>query len=97
MTQTDVYESLFEMYAQLPIGLHLAKDSMTDLMRLQFTPEEAQIALDVGFAGGKLAELSERTGITSDSLKIQPTEPSASAVPALSRPVVGATSGSPIQ
>ena len=69
MTSNDVYESLFDIYAQLPIGLHLAKDSMMDLMRIQFTPEEAQLAVDVGFAGGKLPELSERIGIDPERLK----------------------------
>jgi electron transport complex protein RnfB len=69
MTSNDVYESLFDMYAQLPIGLHLAKDSLMDLMRIQFTPEEAQLAIDVGFAGGKLGELTERTGIEKGRLK----------------------------
>lgn len=69
MTSNDVYESLFDLYAQLPIGLHLAKDSLMDLMRIQFTPEEAQLAVDVGFAGGKLGELTERTSIEKGRLK----------------------------
>ena len=69
MTTKDVYESLFEMYATFPVNLTAAKDSMMNLLRAQFTPEEAQLALAVGFAGGKLADLSEKTGIESERLK----------------------------
>ncbi len=67
MADKDIYRELFEMYA--PFKVEMLADSMTELMRAQFTPEEAALAIKVGFAGGKLDEIQERTGIEKAKLR----------------------------
>lgn len=67
MALNDVYEDLFEMYSIFNVGT--LKDTLMELMRCQFTPDEAELAVKIGFAGGKLDELSESTGIEKNRLK----------------------------
>jgi len=69
MADNDVYKSLFEMYEQEGFQLHLAADSFMELLRAQFTPGEAELALKVGLEGGKLDMLQKKTGIEKDKLK----------------------------
>jgi Pyruvate/2-oxoacid:ferredoxin oxidoreductase delta subunit len=57
------------MYEQQGFHLHLAEDSFMEVLRLQFTPGEADLALKVGFEGGKLDQLQKKTGIEKDKLK----------------------------
>mgnify|MGYP005653898199 CR=1 FL=1 len=64
---SDVYEELFRMYSIF--RLDRVADSFRELLRAQFTPEEAELALKVGFKGGKLAELEQRTGLERGRLK----------------------------
>jgi electron transport complex protein RnfB len=68
MVQKDAYEELFDRYAKAP-GISEMADSMMELLRLQFTPEEAALALKVGARGRKLSEIQERTGIGEEKLK----------------------------
>jgi NAD-dependent dihydropyrimidine dehydrogenase PreA subunit len=42
---------------------------LLEILQIQYTPEEAQLAVQVGFSGGKLQELTERTGIEKETLK----------------------------
>ncbi|MFO8010680.1 MAG: 4Fe-4S binding protein [Dehalococcoidia bacterium] len=67
MVTRDTYEDLYEMYAIF--NVHLVADTFKDLLREQFTPEEADLAVKVGFGGGKLDELANMTGIEKDKLK----------------------------
>ncbi len=67
MTTKDVYEDLYEMYSIF--NIHLVEDTIRELMRLQFTPEEADLAVKIGFAGGKLDDLCISTGIEKNKLK----------------------------
>ena len=62
MVQKDAYEELFDRYAKAP-GIEAMADSLMELLRLQFTPEEAALALKVGARGRKLGEIQERSGI----------------------------------
>ena len=68
MTEKDVYQQLFEKYARVP-GVPEMADSFMELLRLQFTPEEAELALKVGSKGRKLHEIQERTGMGKGKLK----------------------------
>ena len=68
MTQKDVYESLFDKYARVP-GVSETADSLMKLLHLQFTPEEAELALKVGSKGRKLHEIQERTGMEKGRLR----------------------------
>ncbi len=67
MAEKDVYKELFEMYS--PHTLGLLQDSLTKLLQAQFTPQEAELAIKVGFEGGTLDQLAEKTGIESAKLK----------------------------
>jgi len=68
MVQKDAYQELFERYAKAP-GIEAMADSLMELLRLQFTPEEATLALKVGARGRKLGEIQERSGIEEGKLK----------------------------
>ncbi len=48
MANNEIYESLFEMYEQEGFQLHLAADSFMEVLRLQFTPSEADKCLGCG-------------------------------------------------
>jgi len=69
MTDQDVYEALFQLYEQEPFDLSKIKDSMMEVLRLQFTPKEADVAVKVGFEGGNLDQIQKRTGIFKSQLK----------------------------
>jgi electron transport complex protein RnfB len=68
MTEKDVYQQLFDKYARVP-GVSETADSLMELLRLQFTPEEAELALKVGSRGRKLHEIQESTGIEKGNLR----------------------------
>ena len=68
MVEKDAYEALFDRYAKAP-GISEMADSLMELLRLQFTPEEAGLALKVGARGRILGEIQERSGIEKKKLK----------------------------
>jgi electron transport complex protein RnfB len=68
MTAKDVYERLAEMFDQMPPGISFAP-SIMEVLRLQYTPEEADLAVKVGLKGVKLDQIQERTGIDGERLK----------------------------
>ncbi len=68
MVEKDVYESLFEMYDKY-CTLHMIRDSTKALLREQFTPKEAELAIKIGLVGGKIDELQEKTGIEKNRLE----------------------------
>jgi len=41
---------------------------LVEILKLQYTPEEARLAIQVGFSGSKLEELADRTDIQKDEL-----------------------------
>jgi electron transport complex protein RnfB len=67
MTTDDVYQRLLEMYGRFQISM--VAESMMELLRLQFTPEEAELAIQVGFRRRKLDEIQKRTGMELRALK----------------------------
>jgi len=69
--KTDVYEELADMYEQEdPAGIGGPKTPVfLKVLKLQFAKEEAKLALQVRFAGGKLDEISERTDIKKEKLQ----------------------------
>jgi len=67
VTNRDIYEDLYEMYSIF--NVHLVEDTIKELLRVQYTPEEADLAIKVGFAGGTLDRLQEQTGIEKSILK----------------------------
>jgi len=64
----DVYEELAEMFDQIPPGISCTP-SIREVLRLQYTPEEAELAIKVGLRGIKLEQVQERTGIERGELK----------------------------
>ena len=69
MTEKDIYEALFQLYEQEPFNISTIKDSMMEVLRLQFTPKEAEVAVKVGFEGGNLDQIQRRTGVFKSQLK----------------------------
>lgn len=59
----DVYESLLDLYRQAPLMDESLADSLMGILRLQFAPEEADLAVKVGFEGLRLDQIEQRTGI----------------------------------
>lgn len=71
MSEKDVYLQLLESINKADphvVGLPVTP-SMLKVLSLQFTPEEARLALQVGLTGGTLGELSAKTGIEKTRLK----------------------------
>lgn len=69
MTDKSVYEELGRMIGKEdPVGMP-ATPSLLKVLSLQFTPEEARLALQIHLSGGKLDELAGRTGIGKTKLK----------------------------
>jgi hypothetical protein len=69
MAEKDVYEALLDLYRQDPFDLSQVTDSLMEVLRLQFTPEEAELAVTVGFEGGALDQIQRRCGIAKSILK----------------------------
>jgi len=69
MAERDVYEALLDLYRQDPFDLSQVTDSLLEVLRLQFTPEEAELAVTVGFEGGTLDQIQRRCGIAKSILK----------------------------
>lgn len=71
MTTKDVYLELAEMIDKSDphvVGLPMTP-AMLKVLRLQFTPDEARLALQIGTTGGTLSQLSAKTGIDKARLK----------------------------
>ena len=71
MATEDVYKELAEMIKRDDphvVGVPLTP-AFFKVLSLQFTPEEAQLALKIGLTGGTLDELSAKLGMNKDSLK----------------------------
>jgi len=69
MKNGNAYESILEMYEGKPFKTSKVADTLIEVLRLQFTPEEAELAVKVGLKGGKLDQIQERTGIEKSKLK----------------------------
>lgn len=71
MTTKDVYLELAEMIDKNDphvVGVPVTP-AMLKVLSLQFTPDEARLALQIGTTGGKLSELSAKTGVDKARLK----------------------------
>jgi len=70
MAMNGVYDKLADILVTAPTGSPAMKTpEFIEILRLQYTPEEAGLAVQVGLAGGKLDEISEKTGIEKGNLK----------------------------
>lgn len=69
MKNNDAYEAILEMYEGKPFTTSKVADSLIEVLRFQFTPEEAELAVKVGLRGGKLGQIHERSGIEKNKLK----------------------------
>ena len=66
----DAYERLADWLASTFRGLPgIKKPEFMDLIRFLYTPEEAQLALQMGPEGGHLHALATKTGIPRENLK----------------------------
>ncbi len=71
MADTALYQELLDMINKTdPHVLGVPNTpAMLKVLSLQFTPEEAKLALQIGTAGGTLGELSAKTGLDKAKLK----------------------------
>jgi electron transport complex protein RnfB len=69
MEKEDVYQQLADMIDEEDIVGMAKTPALLKLLSLQFTPEEAGLALQVHLTGGSLDEIAERSGIKKDKLK----------------------------
>ena len=68
MPPVDVYEQLADMFDRAPLGLPKTS-ALMELLRLQYTPGEAELVVKIGFNSLRLEEVQERTGIEREKLK----------------------------
>ncbi len=70
MVTKDIYDELADML--LSEGHRVSPEMKTteliEILQLQYTPDEARLALKIGFLGGKLDELVEKTGMKKAAL-----------------------------
>jgi electron transport complex protein RnfB len=69
MAESDPYERLADMQEKEDVVGIPKTPAFLKLLRLQFTPEEARLALDIGLTGGTLDEISQKTGIDKPALQ----------------------------
>ena len=69
MTKMEVYHKLADMIDEEDIVGMAKTPALLKLLSLQFTPEEAQLALHVHLTGGTLDEIAERSGGEKGKLK----------------------------
>lgn len=67
MTTRDAYQDLYELYGIF--NVQLVAEPMMELLRAQFTLEEAELAVKVDFSGGTLDELQQKIGMEKNKLK----------------------------
>ena len=64
----DVYQRLAGMFAEAPLGFSTTP-AFLELLRLQYTPQEAELTVKMGFRALKLDQVHELTGIEKQELK----------------------------
>ncbi|MBM4462468.1 MAG: hypothetical protein FJ012_03895 [Chloroflexi bacterium] len=69
MSNKDTYEELAEMIGKEDTVGMPKTPAFLKLLQIQFTPDEAKLALQVRLSGGTLAQLSEKTGMDKTKLK----------------------------
>ena len=69
MKENDVYQQLADMIDEEDVVGIQKTPAVLKLLSLQFTPEEARLALQVHLTGAKLDEIAERSGIKKEKLK----------------------------
>jgi len=71
MATRDAYDELADMLCThgIRVGPGMNTPEFREMLRLQYTPDEAHLAVQMGFEGGKLDELAEKTGISQKALK----------------------------
>ncbi len=69
MKENDVYQQLADMIDEEDVVGIQKTPAVLKVLSLQFTPEEARLALQVHLAGAKLDEIAERSGIKKKKLK----------------------------
>jgi len=69
VTEERVYEELAQMIGKEDVVGMPPTPSFLKVLSLQFTPEEAALALQTHLSGGTLDELASRTGIEKTKLK----------------------------
>jgi len=67
--ENDVYQQLADMIDEEDVVGIQKTPAVLKVLSLQFTPEEARLALQVHLAGAKLDEIAERSGIKKKKLK----------------------------
>ena len=67
----DVYDELADMLCSegIRVGPGMKTPEFKEILRLQYSPDEARLAVQIGFSGGKLDELAEKTGLKKATLK----------------------------
>ncbi len=68
MAESDVYQKLLKMINEQDVVGLPDTPSMKRVLELQFSPEEAELAIKIGLVGGPLSELAEKLGIDKDEL-----------------------------
>ncbi|MFO8011030.1 MAG: 4Fe-4S binding protein [Dehalococcoidia bacterium] len=68
MTERDVYKELLQMINDQDVVGLPDTPAMKRVLELQFSPEEAELALKIGLTGGTLAELAEKLGMDREKL-----------------------------
>lgn len=70
MVTENIYEELADMHVSSFSGApEIKTPEFMQILRLLYTPKEARLAVQVGLIGGKLDELSDRTGVEKGELK----------------------------
>jgi len=69
VSNKDTYEELAEMIGKEDTVGMPKTPAFLKLLQIQFTPDEAKLALQVRLSGGTLAQLSEKTGMDKTKLK----------------------------
>jgi len=69
MAEKDVFERLAQMISEEDLVGQPITPAFLRLLRLQFTEDEAELALKIGLVGGTLDELSPKLGMDKDTLE----------------------------
>lgn len=68
MVERDIYRELAEMIDRDDVVGIPQTPAMIKVLSLQFTPEEAELALKIGLGGGPLSELAQKLGVDREAL-----------------------------
>lgn len=68
MVERDIYQELLDMINREDVVGLPDTPSMRRVVELQFTPDEAELALKIGLTGGSLEELSAKLGMEKETL-----------------------------